>query len=274
MSYILCDECDVNICTVCFASGAEFKNHKNDHNYRVLNDNFNLFENSDWTAKEELTLLNSLITWSNFSIASKELPNRTLNDIKEHYDYFYLLRHGSKLLPEFTKSPEAGYPEPVIPYRFRLSNVQDPPRNSANSTSYHSLAGYNAARSDFELEYDANAEDLICNLKLPEPDDPYYDIITKLQCSIIKSYNNRLRERLRRKCIIRNHGLIMPRKVTAWLRRYETTITQNVYERLIRFMQIYSAEGFEYLMEGLHRAGELKIKIARYIGTRTNSSDC
>lgn len=258
--YIICEECDKNICTKCFANGVEFSSHKNDHSYRIFHDQFLLFENSTWTAREELALLNGLINMGNWISISRLFPNRTLKEIKEHYEYFYIHQRGSSLLPRFTQTIRGSFIEPIIPYRVKLSNITDPPRSSSGNNF---LAGYNAARSDFEVEYDASAEDLICNLEVPNVNHPHYEIITNLQCSVLKMYNAKLKERMRRRRIIRKHGLIMLRRVSAWLHRYDATISQNVYEKMIKFMQFCSGQKFEYIMEGLHRAGELKMQIAR-----------
>lgn len=264
--FILCTECDLIICSACFANGVEFLNHQNDHSYRVLMQNFTLFKNSDWTAKEELTLLVSLLQYNNWGLVMKELPGRSIKEIKEHYDYFYLRRHGSSLLPEIPKFERPVYPTPVVPYRVKLAGVEEPPRYTSNSVGFHSVAGYNPARSDFELEYDANAEDLVAHLEYETVDqsDPEHDIIADLQCAMINSYNRRLQERQRRKNVIRTHGLILLRKTTAALHRYDVTITRPVYERLLCFMQYYhSGLEFDFIMEGLHRAGELKMQISR-----------
>lgn len=255
--------CTVNICTLCFSKGAEFGGHKNDHDYHIIRDDFPLFSNTDWTAREELTLLDSLQKYGNWNSVAKEIPNRTLKEIKIHYDYFYLERHGSDHFPEVNKSESAAFLEPIVPYRQRISDTDEPPRYSPNTLGYKSLAGYNPARSDFESEFDSTAEDLLSNLKPVDKDDPHFDLITNLQCSVIQSYNRRLIERQRWKKIIRDHGLIVLRKVNAWLHRYDVTITRPVYEKLIRFMQFCTPVQFELLMEGLHHSGELKIQILR-----------
>lgn len=263
--YVLCEECDLNLCTRCFASGVEFSKHKNDHDYRILNDQFVLFANSKWTARDELTLLNGLINLGNWTSISKMLPNYSIREIKEHYEHFYIHREGSELLPEFSKSSRGTFMEPIVPYRFKTVNIMEPPRAPLNITSGSYLSGYNAARSDFELDYDTSAEDLLCKLEVPQENNPNYDLLVSLQYAIFNIYNKRLQERMRRKRIIRKHGLIVPRKVSAWLHRYDMTITPSVCEKMIRFMQFCSGERFEYIMEGLHKAGELKMQIARYV---------
>ncbi|RZC39163.1 transcriptional adapter 2-alpha [Asbolus verrucosus] len=246
-----------------FPKGVELQSHKNYHDYCIIRDDFPLFDGTDWTAKEELILLNSIQKYGNWNLVNKELPNRTMKEIKTHYDYFYLERRGSNQLPAIRETETSVFLEPIVPYRCRINDADEPPRYSPNTVGYKSLAGYNPARSDFECEFDPNAEDLLSNLKSIDRDDPHYDLITNLQCAVISSYNRRLVERQRWKRIIRNHGLIVLRKVYAWLHRYDVTITRPVYEKLIRFMQYCTAAQFEMLLEGLHRSGELKIQILR-----------
>lgn len=264
--YIQCAECHIDICSACFANGVEFFSHRNDHNYRVIRNDFVLFEKSDWTAKEELALLDSLLKFNNWKLIAKDLPGRSEREIKHHYDKFYLERRGSNLFPQMPEHENVVYPLPVIPYKFKLSGIEEPPRFAANTVGYNCLAGYNPARSDFELEYDAHAEELLSNLKF-EPvarDDPHHDLINDLQCAIVMSYNRRLKERQRRKQIIRNHGLILLRKTIASLHRYDMTITRPVCERLMAFKQFFkNGDEFDYMMEGLHRAGELKMQISK-----------
>lgn len=247
--------CNIDICCACFARGVEFGSHCNDHSYSVLTQNFTLFKESDWTAAEEVTLLESLLQDNNWELIVKKLPGRSVREIKEHYDYFYMQRKGSSLLPQPSEVEGAAYPMPIVPYRFKVTGVEDPPRYSPNSVSYLSVAGYNAARSDFELDYDASAEELLAVLKTIDPSDLDYKILTELQCAVISAYNRRLKERQRRKSVIKIHGLILLRKTVAALHRYDVTITRAVYERLLCFMQFFkNAMEFDYLLEGLHRA--------------------
>lgn len=256
--------CNVDICSACFAEGVEFGSHYNDHSYRVMTQNFTLFKDSDWTAAEELTLLDSLLQDNNWESIAKKLPGRSIAEIKEHYDYFYMQQKGSPLLPKPPQVEGAPYPMPIVPYRIKVTGVEDPPRYTSQSVSYLSVAGYNAARSDFELDYDASAEELLAGLKSIDVNDPDYKILSELQCAIVSAYNMRLRERRKRKRIIKTHGLILLRKTVAALHRYDVTITRPVYERLMCFMQFFkTGMEFDYLLEGLHHAGELKMQITR-----------
>lgn len=251
------------MCVSCFSDGVEFLNHKNNHDYHIIRDDFPIFQNSDWTAREEVILLDSLLKYKNWNFVSKQLPNRSISDIRKHYDHFYIKRYGSDKFPKFQETERSLFIEPIVPYRFRINDTEEPPRYGPNTVGYTSLAGYNPARSDFECDFDSNAEDLLANLKPIDKDDPFFETLTNLQCGIIKSYNRRLLERQRWKKIISDHGLIVLRKVQAWLHRYDMTITRPVYEKLIRFMQFCTPLQFDLLMEGLHHSGEIKIQILR-----------
>lgn len=210
-----------------------------------------------------MILLETFRIHRNWHSVQKLLPHYTLNEIQEHYEYIYLNQQGSKLLPKVPETKASMFPEPIIPYRLKLDDVQDPPRHSPGTFGFNLTAGYNAARSDFEVKFDANAESLVAHLPTICSSSPEFPLFSELHCSIIQIYNRRLLERQRRRRIIREHGLIVPRKTATWLHRYDQTLTHSVYDRLARYMQFYTGEGFEYMMEGLHRAGELKMQIAR-----------
>ncbi|VEN33462.1 unnamed protein product [Callosobruchus maculatus] len=266
--YILCDKCDTIICLACFSNGAEFGEHKSNHDYRILSTKFVLFKDSDWSAEEEMKLLDAILNYGNWNLVSQELPNRSISEIIDHYDYFYLEGHGNKNMPTMRRRDSAGYKQIVVPYRMRIADTEEPPRYMPNTIGYESLAGYNPARSDFENDYDKNAEDMIAHLDYVDEDDPHYEMLTKLQCAIIESYNRRLKERHRWKSIISKHGLLQTRKVTGWFQRYKDTIEKHICEKMVRFMQLCEPMKFDMLMEGMHKEGELKLQMSRLMYLR------
>lgn len=258
--YILCAQCQETLCLNCFANGAEMRNHKNDHPYKIINHDFNLFDNTDWTAKEELALLNGLLNYGNWQSILKQstvLSHRSVDELKQHYDHYYLEKAGSDQFPNIELQENVQY-KPLMPYRFKTNEVPDPIRGDDNV-----YAGYSAARSDFEYDYDKNAEDMVAKLDSLNPSDADYALLSNLQVGILNAYRRRQGERQRRKAVIREHGLIMPQKTKSWLQRYYTTITPMVCDKLTRFMQFYTGQKFVYLMEGLHRIGELKLQTSR-----------
>lgn len=116
--FIECGECDrVTLCLRCFSKGSESTTHKSYHRYRVMTHDIVLFEQSNWTAEEELVMLNVLFTYGygNWELISKKLRNRTEKEIKEHYDRFYLDEPVSEL-PKVCNMDQSMFPKPVIPY--------------------------------------------------------------------------------------------------------------------------------------------------------------
>lgn len=120
-------------------------------------------------------------------------------------------------------------------------DITEPPRILNNSL----MAGYNPYRSDFHTEYDNNAEDVLSLLNYDYQNSSYnyynnsvnfeaakinenndeVNLIKELSVKIIEGYNLRLQERKKRKQIIRNYGLINPRKIIGYQSRLEVSNT-------------------------------------------------
>ncbi|XP_067006023.2 transcriptional adapter 2-alpha [Anabrus simplex] len=265
--YIRCAECyEIKICPGCFSCGAEADPHKNDHSYIVVQNDFNFFEGSSWTAREELELLDALLECGlgNWSDISRRVQTHSAQECERHYMKNYVENHYIPELPQF-REPVSGGTGPMPFFDFKLTDSDDPPRYVPSSSSSRAMAGYNAVRSDFEIEYDNFAEADICELKADtfDDEDEYQELGRALQAGVVARYNERLRERVRRKKILRDHGLIVIRKTLSWLQRYDSTITRSIVERLFPFMRLVSDEDFTLILEGLHHAGELRLYMAR-----------
>ncbi|CAM9135882.1 unnamed protein product, partial [Choristocarpus tenellus] len=108
LARIRCAECTekIDVCLSCFSTGAETKRHKSDHPYRVMDSlSFPLFS-EDWTAAEELTLVDhvrklGLGSWDEISDALHR--KKTPAQVREHYLDLYLGRHGSVLPPKWLR---------------------------------------------------------------------------------------------------------------------------------------------------------------------------
>ncbi|PNF16472.1 Transcriptional adapter 2-alpha [Cryptotermes secundus] len=271
--YICCADCNnaVEICPSCFSIGAERELHKNCHQYIIVKNEFPLYEGSTWAANEEIELLDAVFECGlgNWSDISRRLQTRSAQECKKHYVTFYI----DNPVPELPRFKQ--HIQPVTseaPFEYRPLEMEEPPRYLPGSNRYRALGGYNAARGDFDIEYDNYAETYVSQLDFStfEPEDPYYEIGTALQTAIVSMYNVRLRERERRKRVVRNHGLIVLRKTLSGLIRYERTVTRTNAERLLLFMQLMPGIDFDYIMEGLHHAGELRQYILRLQDLREN----
>ncbi|XP_023951509.1 transcriptional adapter 2A [Bicyclus anynana] len=266
--YIECCECDVNICSACFSSGKEKDAHKNDHKYAIRRNDFPLFESCNWSAKEECKLLSSLSTYGygNWEEISKSVHTRTKLECQEHYKKYYIEKvqyDELKLIPETEQSL---FPKPLTPYLYNKEMSNNPPRNNQSDQL---LAGYNAYRSEFELSYDHNAENIF-NFEDGYTDDEDDECMDALKISLVNALNTRLKERQRRYNIIKNHGLIMPNKLLSWLKGFDMTLLRIKSEKLLSFMQFMTGMQFDAFIESLNLEEELFSKIIRLIEYRKN----
>ncbi|XP_075991358.1 transcriptional adapter 2A [Anticarsia gemmatalis] len=265
--FIECVECDANLCTACFASGREVNSHKNDHKYAVRRNDFPLFDNCNWSAKEECKLLSALSTYGfgNWEEISKSVHTRSKLECQEHYKKYYIENVQYKELKLLPETEQSLFPKPVIPYLYNTDICTNPPRN--NNSDQH-LAGYNAYRSEFELSYDHNAESIFSIEDSYSDDDD--DCMESLKVSLVSALNTRLRERRRRYKIIQNHGLIMPNKLISWLQKFDSTLTRQKSERLLSFMQFMTGMQFDAFMESISLEYELMQRISRLSEYRKN----
>ncbi|XP_024878699.1 transcriptional adapter 2-alpha-like isoform X1 [Temnothorax curvispinosus] len=274
--YIRCAICsdDVEICPPCFAKGCEINEHKNDHDYVIIKNEFPLIDGSNWTAKNELELLNVVqqCGFGNWIDVGRRMHGKSAEECKTHYLQHYIDNQTLPGLPRIEESRASLFGCEPIPYMYKLQDLEEPPRFAPNTFNGRLLAGYNAARSDFEVNFDHYAESLVSDLELDEfqPGDNDYELGQALQAAIAQAYNNRLKERMRRRRVVRDHGLIAFRKVMSSIQRYENMITRPFAERLLIFMQLVDGMEFDFLMEGLNRAGELKNHISRLLDFRRN----
>ena len=273
--YVRCAECrDIELCLICFSNGSEIDRHKNDHNYIVIKNEFPLIEESGWTARQELELLDVLqeCGFGNWIDVARRMQGKTPDECKNHYMKNFIDHQNLPGLPKIKETRTSLFPPEIVLYHFKLQDIEEPPRFAPNSINSRLLAGYNAARSDFEINFDNHAEQLVADLNYNDfqPEDADYDLGNSLQIAMVQAYNNRLKERMRRRKIVKDHGLISFRRTMSWLKRYESTITRPIAKRLLIFMQLVSGIEFDYIVEGLHHVGEIKNYINKLADYRSN----
>ncbi|KAG8186592.1 hypothetical protein JTE90_019914 [Oedothorax gibbosus] len=247
--YIRCFEChdpSRSFCLQCFSKGKDYENHKNNHSYTVVKNNFSLFD-PDWTASEELKLLNAIVDrgLGNWSEISRDVGTKTKVECEEHYFKHYIYQP-TLLLPEIVSpqmEDEICQPTPVN----CTTLSQDPPRPVVGSILYQDMAGYMPARGDFAYEYDDFAEMDIKDLAFEDDDDPLWN---ELQMGVLDIYQSRLKERARRKLLIKEYGLLNNEgNVVDW-KRY-SPLGPAVLDHIKPLMHLFPAENFYKFMEGL-----------------------
>ncbi|GFS34579.1 transcriptional adapter 2-alpha [Trichonephila inaurata madagascariensis] len=243
--YIHCTECNSDICLQCFAKGKEYGEHKNDHQYSVMRNNFVIL-NSDWMAYEEVKLLNAVADHGigNWSEIAKDVGTKNRVECEEHYFLCYVHNHIPSL-PGFQldkSNTQVYHPTPVTCTSFS----QDPPRPIVGSTLYQEMAGYMPCRGDFSYEHDDFAELDIKDLKI-EDNDPWWNA---LQFIVLNIYQSRLKERVRRKWLIRLYGLLNVKRNHEDSKRY-AALGSPYLDHVKPLMHLFTPDKYYKFLEGL-----------------------
>lgn len=202
--YIQCAECPHQICLPCFASGREVAEHRNNHAYTIRHDNVRVFAGSAWTAGEEKHLLNAIARHGhgNWSEVARTLNGRlpaassaprfryTADECRQHYER----HHFDGIFEQTLGLTSQPYERETVPFLYRMNSVA-PPRQEANPDA---MAGYRAARGEFDVPYDNCAESMVSQLdaerwSAESSASGWRDIGERLQCGMMLAYNNRLR---------------------------------------------------------------------------------
>lgn len=243
-------------CPRCFAKGAETVQHKNNHSYTIRRDDFVLFKDSDWTAREEKVFLNLIYSYGvgNWDEISSLMHQRTSEECRAHfYKHYFDGPFGSYL----GLANENAYVRHNVPYVFKSPTMEPPRGSDVNSFIAKSMSGYRFARSEFDIPYDKSAESILNNITLDiedvyEKDSQMQNIASEINCAMFRAYNHRLKERKRRYRVVSNHGLILQRRTLAWLSMYsEIFHHQSSVGKFAAFMQLSDPTSIDFLLESM-----------------------
>ncbi|XP_076114695.1 transcriptional adapter 2-alpha-like [Mytilus galloprovincialis] len=256
--YIVCkaEVChSMTICVHCFSKGVIFGVHQNDHPYTVCRTDFPLFEQT-WTAEEETTLLDIMSDcgYGNWSDVAHRLRTKSQSECQNHYNKYFIDKPHEDL-PHFKEAERTVYPQPIV---YKLCD--DPPRYPENND----LSGYMAGRGDFTIEYDNFMELEIKHLDFDEEDED-----SKMQLGVLDVYYDCMKERWKRKKIVRDYGLINIPKVQVASRRYNYTI-KDLIDKLRVFITLVSPDEYCKYIEAIHYERELKHDIKKLQSRREN----
>ena len=225
----------------CFSSGAEMGSHKRSHNYRVKSSGgVPIFGPSTapppppvadpddkpstsktlsedhwripWVSSEETALLDSverfnLGNWE--AVAAAVSPLRTAEEVKEHYDKFYLRgRIGAACSRAFHRRPLAQPPADAGPPPPGPGLISPPIRASVTRMPADDLRllAYMPHRDDFEKEWHNEAEKVVSDLILSPTDDDDLDRAVKM--AQVDMYLREVAERRRMKALARDYDLV------------------------------------------------------------------
>lgn len=232
-----------------------------------------------WTGKEQLQLLDAveLYGFGNWQLVSKHVETRTAKECKEEYITRYLEGNIGKA----TWSVLANHKPKLVDHVAEDTGPLSPAATSKlppiECTLFEArLLGYKPHRDDYEREYNMEAETIISRLQLEA--DKHKDILTVLKLGLIDIYVRKLRERARRKRIVRDHQLVA--KFFFNLRRdpSEKPLLSKQQRDLrdgIRFLAQYLSSGeYDRLIANIDRERELRHRLAelckyRSLGIKT-----
>nr|KAF6417383.1 transcriptional adaptor 2A [Molossus molossus] len=269
--YIKCAECGPPpflLCLQCFTRGFEYKKHQSDHTYEIMTSDFPVLDPS-WTAQEEMALLEAVMDcgFGNWQDVANQMCTKTKEECEKHYMKHFINNplFASTLL-NLKQAEEAKTADTAIPFH----SADDPPRPTFDSLLSRDMAGYMPARADFIEEFDNYAEWDLRDIDFVEDDS---DILHALKMAVVDIYHSRLKERQRRKKIIRDHGLINLRKFQR-ARTYDHLKKTREEERLKRTML---SEVLQYIQDSsacqqwLRRQADIDSGLSPSVSMASNS---
>ncbi|XP_054064958.1 transcriptional adapter 2-alpha isoform X2 [Rissa tridactyla] len=258
--YVKCAECGPPpflLCLQCFTRGFEYKKHQSDHTYEIMTSDFPVLD-PNWTAQEEMALLEAVMDcgFGNWQDVANQMCTKSKEECEKHYMKHFINNplFASTLL-NLKQAEEAQQNETAIPFH----PADDPPRPTFDSLLSRDMAGYMPARADFVEEFDNYAEWDLRDIDFVEDDS---DILHALKIAVVDIYHSRLKERQRRKKIIRDHGLINLRKFQILERRYPKEV-QDLYDTMRRFARILGPVEHDKFIESHALEFELRREIKR-----------
>ncbi|EEB14911.1 transcriptional adapter, putative [Pediculus humanus corporis] len=277
---VKCVDCsEFELCLQCFSAGAEIGPHKNDHAYQLVNSEAVglTFGKSQWTAREELHLLDAieLYGFGNWEDISKHIETRSSEEAKDEYINRYLDGNigrltwptAANLRPNLsdTSNYDKGPLSPSLSSRLLPLDVT--PERAAQ-------LGYMPLRDDFEREYDNDAESLVSSLFISETEDEDLDVALKLVH--VDMYIHRLRERARRKRVGRDYQLVSnffnsgSKKDKCFNKKKLTKEEKEFHDGMRAFCQFHTAQEHEQFLQNMQREQELKIRLTELFRYRRN----
>ncbi|XP_032593664.1 transcriptional adapter 2B isoform X2 [Drosophila grimshawi] len=280
-----CAECEnFDLCLQCFATGAEIGAHQNNHAYQFMDTGtaiLSVFRGKGaWTAREEIRLLDAIEQYGfgNWEDISKHIETKSAEDAKEEYvNKFVNGTIGKKTWePAQTQRPTlVDHTEDDTGPLGANALARLPPLEISSEEALQ--LGYMPNRDSFEREYDPTAEQLISTITFSS-DDVEVDVMLKL--AHVDIYMRRLRERARRKRMVRDYQLVSNffRNRNYALHPGLSKEQKEFRDRFRVFAQFYSSNEYERLLGSLEREKELRIRQSelyryRYNGI-TKIDDC
>ncbi|KAF0682912.1 Aste57867_25000 [Aphanomyces stellatus] len=254
MIRITCAECPaekgpVVLCIECFSSGTEdipgAPGHRKNHSYTVSDCLSFTILDSEWTADEELLLLEGIEMFGmgNWKDIAEHVGTKTDKKCESHYVVNYLK------LPLVPDSPD------VKPSASKTASLREDDEKEKMGSA---LAGYMPLRGDFDVEHDNDAELILADMEFNDDDHPTE---RELKLKVISIYNAKLDERERRKKFVIEHQLLDYKKYQQNERRRPKDERELVMQ-LRPFARFHSKDEHDNFVAGLIASMRLRKQIA------------
>jgi len=274
---ILCAECEIKICLECFANGKEKSPHVKNHDYYVLDRLETPIFDPGWTVYEEIKLLKGIEKFGNDNWAeiADFLSTKSADECEKHYCAFYyrsknervplpntqialrhekgftidnvqaeknktLLEKAAERLKEKGSERNAEAGQPPSPQK----GGKTPSKPTENESD---VVGYMPLRGDFNVEYDNDAELMLMDMEFAD-DDKKEDLDLKYE--VLRVYNAKLDERIRRKKFVIDHGLTDHKSILAQQAKLSRDELE-VYSLLRPFQRFCTDDEYKKLADGL-----------------------
>ncbi|PVU96405.1 hypothetical protein BB561_001188 [Smittium simulii] len=260
---ISCAECpEFDLCVSCFAKGVELGSHKREHAYSVVSKHTFPIFSIDWTADEELLLIDGLIQFGmgNWEEVATYVTSKTKEECEQHYYDTYV---ESKDWPLPVRGPEAkrgAKSYPIIKSENKQTKVY------SSQPSNHEIAGYMPGRNEFEVEHENEAEQIIKDLTFLDEDTSEDH---KLKLSVLEIYNNKLNQRIDRKNFMIDRGLFDYSKIVNYEKK-KTAAERDLLVRLKTFAKIQSSSDYKLFVDGMLTESTIKNRILQLKEWRSN----
>ncbi|KAL0890239.1 hypothetical protein Bca101_014222 [Brassica carinata] len=274
---IKCSVCpDFDLCVECMSVGAEITPHKCYHAYRVMENLTFPLICPDWSADDEMLLLEGLEIYGmgNWAEVAEHVGTKSKQQCLDHYRNIYLnspffplpdMSHvagkSKKELQAMSKEPVQDKKEQNMKVEYPFSppkvKVEDTQKESHTDRSFGGkkpvtpgnnslveLSSYNHKREEFDPEYDNDAEQLLAEMEFKQNDTPDEK---KLKLRVLRIFSKRLDERKRRKEFILERNLLYPNPSEKNLSQEEKVQCR----RLDVFMRFHSKEEHEDLLHSV-----------------------
>lgn len=264
---------EVDLCVECFAAGVEFGSHRKTHAYRILRPLDFAVYRPDWRADEEILLLEAIESngVGNWNDVAEQLGTRTAEECRQHYAEVYMKSEPEAPTPlsrsSIEKSRESLKDSKVK--RPRLMNSEEalgahPTPQSVPAN--HEIAGFMPLRSEFETEFENDAEVIIKDMIFSEEDTPTE---RQLKFSMLDIYSMALDRRAARHSFIFTHGLTDFKKHQN-VEKSRSKDERELFNMLKPFSRFIDSDDLQRLLEGMTREEEIRRQIAHLQELRRN----